>query len=217
MSIRGTEVHHGKGHTGEDDPETEGVRTVGKRDNPVAEGLEDQCDGHVPCRRRERGLLGGRRGDARPRGLRAALPRARARRTRLSRPRMGPRAPRARPRRRHAQEAPCRVPRRGGRQGRAGDVLRPLLQALPGVRGADPGGGPRRAQGGSHHGGRLGGTDDAARRPRHGRGVEGLPVRGLPAPRPDVLRRADAGHEAGYMAAMPRARLRLFRRVRPPA
>ena len=39
MSIRGTEVHHGKDHTGEDDPEAEGVGAVGKRDNPVAEGL----------------------------------------------------------------------------------------------------------------------------------------------------------------------------------
>ena len=49
--------------------------------------------------------------------------------------------------------------------------------------------------------------------PGHGRGVEGPPVRRLPALQPPALRRADVGHEAGYLAALPRARLLLLRRL----
>lgn len=145
--------------------------------------------------------------------VRAAVPGEGARRAGLRGSRLGPRPPRARPGRRHA-EAPARgVPRRGEVEGRALHVLRPALQALPGVHGEKAGGEPRRPQGGEDPRGRLGRADDGARRPGHGRGVEGLPVRGLPALQPAVLRRADAGHGAGYMAALPRARLRLHRRL----
>ena len=45
------------------------------------------------------------------------------------------------------------------------------------------------------------------RGPRDRRGQEGVPVRGLPTVQPVQLRRADARHEAGYMAAVPRARV----------
>lgn len=89
------------------------------------------------------------------------------------------------------------------------DVLRQVPQALPAVHGVALRGEPRRAQGGQEHGGRLVGAHDAARGPRDRRGQEGVPVRGLPPVQPVQLRRADARHEAGYMAAVPRARLLL--------
>ena len=206
-------IGHGEKDTREGDAEAEGLGAVGDGDSADAAGLQDQRGRHVPCRRREGRRLGGCRGDVGRGGLRAAVPGEGARRAGLPGPRLGPRPPRARPGRRDAQ-APARgVPRRAEVEGRALHVLRPVLQALSGVHGEAAGGEPRRPQGGKDTRGRLGRADDVARRPGRGRGVEGPPVRRLPALQPPVLRRADAGHGAGYMAALPRARLRLHRRV----
>ncbi len=94
------------------------------------------------------------------------------------------------------------------REGRAAHVLRPLPQALPGVHGEKAGGEPRRAQGGKGARGRLGGADDAARRPRDGRGLQGLPVRGLPALRLPVPRRADLGIRKNLERALLRTALK---------
>lgn len=74
---------------------------------------------------------------------------------------------------------------------------------------------PRRPQGRQHHGGRLGRVDDGALGPGHGRDLESVPVRRLPALHPPVLRRAGAGHEVGYLAAPPCARVPLLRRPIP--
>ena len=124
------------------------------RAQPVS---KDQRGRHVPRRRRERGRLGGRRGDVGRGGLRAAVPGEGARRAGLRGPRLGPRPPRARPGRRDAQAAARGVPRRAEVEGRALHVLRPVLQALPGVHGEKAGGEPRRAQGGKDTRGRLAG------------------------------------------------------------
>ena len=204
------EVPHGEKDQGQGGPEAEvGERAFAERDRPHRPRLEAQRPGRAGSREGAGRLLGGRRGDVRGGRLRAAVPRQGRRRAGARRPRLGTRPPRAREDRRHAQ-APARgVCRRvrGGR--RAVDVLRQVLQALPPVHGVAQRGEPRRAQGGQEHGGRLVRAHDAARGPRDRRGQEGVPVRGLPPVQPVQLRRADARHEAGYMAAVPRARLLL--------
>lgn len=156
--------------------------------------------------------MGGRPPALGPRGLRPPFPREGARGHRLPRFRLGAHPQGARPRRGDAQAPARRVPGRVLREGRGVDGLRPLLQALPRARREEKRREPRRAQGGKGHGGRLGRADDGGRRPGDGRGLQGLPVRGLPALQPHVVGRADARHEAGYMASLPRARIRLLRR-----
>ena len=216
MQPREKEARHGKEDQGQGGPATARVGHVAKRDREVAGNVEAQRPGGVRGRRGGGDRLGGGRGDVGCGGLRRALPREGPRPGRLPGPRLGARAPRARPGRGHAQAAARGVPRRAEVEGRALHVLRPLLQALPRVHGEEASREPRRAQGRQDPGGRLGGADDVARRPRHGRGLQGLPVRGLPALQPPVLRRAYAGHERGYMASLPRARVRLHGRLDAP-
>ena len=72
---------------------------------------------------------------------------------------------------------------------------------------------PGRAQGRAHHGGRLGRADDAARRSRDGRGLQGLPVRGLPALQPMSYVEPTLDMKQDTMRPLPRARVRLPRRL----
>ena len=103
-------------------PEAEvGERSVAERDRPHRPRLEAQRPGRAGGREGAGRLLGGRRGDVRGGGLRAAVPRQGRRRAGIRRPRLGPRPPRARENRRHA-EAPARGVRRRVRGGRGAVV-----------------------------------------------------------------------------------------------
>lgn len=93
------------------------------------------------------------------------------------------------------------------------DVLRSVLQAICGICRAAQCREQGRPQGRKDARGRLGGAHDAARGPHVRRGAGGVPLRGVcrPAIQQILLCRAYAGHEAGCMAALPRACLLLLR------
>lgn len=109
-----------------------------------------------------------------------------------------------------------KVSRHPAGEGRVLHVLRPFLQTLPRVHRVQTGRGPRRPQGGPHHGGRLGRVDDGTCRPDRRRGVEGLPVCGPPTFQPPVPRRTDTGYEAERPATLSRARHLPLRRLYAP-
>ena len=127
--------------------------------------------------------------------------------------RLGQGPPRARACRSDPAHPARRVRRRMRRRGQASHGLRPFLQAVRRLCGEDRCDEQGRAQGRTHHRGRLGRQDHADRRSGHRRRFEGVPVRSGAAVQPVRVRGADARHGAERLAAVPRCDVRVVRRL----
>ena len=127
--------------------------------------------------------------------------------------RLGQGPPRARACRSDPAHPARRVRRRMRRRGQASHGLRPFLQAVRRLCGEDRCDEQGRAQGRTHHRGRLGRQDHADRRSGHRRRLEGVPVRSGAAVQPVRVRGADARHGAERLAAVPRCDVRVVPRL----